>query len=806
MLPNQSQRVIAHVDLDAFYTQVEVQRNPELKGLPVVTVQYNPFGDLRTITADEPRIFNDSNGSLIAVSYEARSSGVKRGMRGDQARKVCPEVQLVQVPTAHGKADLTLYRDAGKQVVDVLSRIGIVERASIDECYLDLTQEAHSRLAACSGQPRLPVNADRVHICGQEGEEAVTEWWKRSPEQWHSGELLLACGATAVADLRAAVAAELDYSCSAGIAHNKILAKLASGMHKPSQQTLVPMAAIPGLLQDLPIPKLRQLGGKFGDELMAAFHIKTVGELAGVPLQALGSRFGDSTAQWLYTLALGCDTEEVKQRTLPKSISCGKTFRNHTALHTIDEVRHWLGELAQELEERVAEDRKANARLPQLLTVSFYTPPEGQGSMPGQGKGQAGNGPGQGRGQAGNGPGQGRGQEYWQGGTSISRSCHLRKATAGCMADDATLLVKKWTATQKHWSIWSMFMAVSNFAAAPTGGSLITKFFKQPSSTAQAHQQQCTSAQQDQLLPCDQGVPEMPLGDGQHATALVTHDHPSALDEGAEVGNAAVLVESNLQAELPDTAAHQEQDKGGKPVVAGPAGAKSSPAAPGLQVDAPGKTAFRAAKHLSAVGSGFDAGQKQARALTQTEPAALLQTDAGCETPQACSVQEGDLVQHLPSCPPPAIPDADQDNHQRVTTQGNRTAVAAPREDPTGISDQLVQAQAAQDDSFGSSIQAHEPVRQPYAKRPAAQAFTREPEHRKKPTRARDSGVDAPLFVNYAEDNIDEEVLSKLPASMQREIRLSMLSQRPVSKHRQHSSAQKGSSKADMRKFLKPRS
>ena len=49
----------------------------------------------------------------------------------------------------------------------------------------------------------------------------MSEWWKRSPEQWHSGELLLACGATAVADLRAAVAAELNYSCSAGIAHNK---------------------------------------------------------------------------------------------------------------------------------------------------------------------------------------------------------------------------------------------------------------------------------------------------------------------------------------------------------------------------------------------------------------------------------------------------------------------------------------------------------------------------------------------------------------------------------------------------------
>ena len=53
--------------------------------------------------------------------------------------------------------------------MDILSRTGIVERASIDECYLDLTQESHIRLAACNGQPPLPVNADRVHICGQVG-------------------------------------------------------------------------------------------------------------------------------------------------------------------------------------------------------------------------------------------------------------------------------------------------------------------------------------------------------------------------------------------------------------------------------------------------------------------------------------------------------------------------------------------------------------------------------------------------------------------------------------------------------------
>ncbi len=58
--------------------QVEVKRDPSLKGKPAGVVQYNPFGDLRTIKPEEPRIFNDSNGSLIAVGYEARAAGVKR--------------------------------------------------------------------------------------------------------------------------------------------------------------------------------------------------------------------------------------------------------------------------------------------------------------------------------------------------------------------------------------------------------------------------------------------------------------------------------------------------------------------------------------------------------------------------------------------------------------------------------------------------------------------------------------------------------------------------------------------------------
>ncbi|PWA82147.1 umuC domain-containing protein [Artemisia annua] len=60
-------------------------------------------------------------------------------MRGDEAKDVCPEINLVQVPVARVKADLTTYRDAGSEIVPILARKGRCERASIDEVYFDLT-------------------------------------------------------------------------------------------------------------------------------------------------------------------------------------------------------------------------------------------------------------------------------------------------------------------------------------------------------------------------------------------------------------------------------------------------------------------------------------------------------------------------------------------------------------------------------------------------------------------------------------------------------------------------------------------
>lgn len=70
-----------------------------------------------------------------------------------------------------------------------------------------------------------------------------------------------------ISELRLAIWNELSYTCSAGIAHNKTLAKIASAMNKPNRQTIIPMAAVPDLMETLPMKKIRYLGGKLGAEL-----------------------------------------------------------------------------------------------------------------------------------------------------------------------------------------------------------------------------------------------------------------------------------------------------------------------------------------------------------------------------------------------------------------------------------------------------------------------------------------------------------------------------------------------------------
>uniref|UniRef100_A0A8B9UJ75 UmuC domain-containing protein n=1 Tax=Anas zonorhyncha TaxID=75864 RepID=A0A8B9UJ75_9AVES len=112
--------------------QVEQRFDPQLRGRPCAVVQYN--------------------------NYEARSFGVARGMWASEARALCPELLLARVPEARGKADLSRYREASAEVMEVLSRFAAIERASIDEAYLDLTGSARDRLRELtSSETRITI-------------------------------------------------------------------------------------------------------------------------------------------------------------------------------------------------------------------------------------------------------------------------------------------------------------------------------------------------------------------------------------------------------------------------------------------------------------------------------------------------------------------------------------------------------------------------------------------------------------------------------------------------------------------------
>lgn len=112
---NAQERVIFHVDLDAFFVEVERQHDPSLRGKPVVIGGIGPRGVVST------------------ASYEARKFGVHSAMPTTVARRLCP--QAIYMRGSHG-----LYRDVSKKFMNVLREYSPhVVPVSVDEAYLDMT-------------------------------------------------------------------------------------------------------------------------------------------------------------------------------------------------------------------------------------------------------------------------------------------------------------------------------------------------------------------------------------------------------------------------------------------------------------------------------------------------------------------------------------------------------------------------------------------------------------------------------------------------------------------------------------------
>lgn len=167
-------------------------------------------------------------------------------------------------------------------------------------------------------------------------------------------DVAIQIGAQLVAEARKTMFEKIGYTCSAGISHNKILAKLCSAYKKPDDQTVLRRAAVDSFLGPMSFQKIRSLGGKFGEALAAHYDAATVSDLWKVPLGEMQRQFGEESI-WIYNTIRGINSDEVKERVITKSMLASKSLR--PPISSVGEVRHWLKILSSELSQRLKEMR-----------------------------------------------------------------------------------------------------------------------------------------------------------------------------------------------------------------------------------------------------------------------------------------------------------------------------------------------------------------------------------------------------------------------------------------------------------------
>ena len=422
-------RCVAHIDLDGFYAAVERRRLGRAPDAMIAVQQWQ---------------------MLIAVDYNCRKFGVKRGMLASEATKLCPGLECVhteliaapdadpnKVTRATHKVTLSRYRRASFEVMAVFQRYvdevgGVLQRTSIDEAYIDCTAHCAAQVAAMRRDAREANQ--RVEHLFRDGSESESENESGARDADEGGalasvpvyeaseldallgetcvigelgcrvrsvrngmaseaDLRLAVAASLVNKIRAAVQCEVGFTVSAGIAHSKLLAKVASSRNKPNKQTLVPLCMGAVVLRSLAVRGIPGLGGKLGKRVAGAVlqnkkgHTRvgansgekeeededeamdavTVGELQSLSEAQLRMALrNDETARWIVGIAHGIDGAVVEESMRPKSLLAMKSFPPE---RRASELCKWITLLSIEIVERIADDSHCFHRSPKTLTV-----------------------------------------------------------------------------------------------------------------------------------------------------------------------------------------------------------------------------------------------------------------------------------------------------------------------------------------------------------------------------------------------------------------------------------------------------
>ncbi|RKF62444.1 N-acetyltransferase eso1 [Erysiphe neolycopersici] len=373
-------RVIAHVDLDAFYAQCEMVRLGLPEAQPLAVQQWQ---------------------GLIAINYAARNFGLSRHVNVIEAKKLCPNLIMQHVPTwkegydkwayhedasrnmATHKVSLDPYRLESRRIITCIKNYlpidsQRVEKASVDEVFLDLSAQVYSELL--KRYPELeeaPPYDDPTEFLPPPP-STVLDWkadalidlsigeTENDDPDWDDIAILI--GSEIIRDLRSNILRKLKYTCSAGIAQNKMLAKLGSGHKKPNQQTVIRNRAISKFLSEMKFIKIRGLGGKLGEQITSKFNTDEVEQLLSISIDRLKLKLGSETGTWVYQIIRGIDISEVNSRTQIKSMLSAKSFR--PSINTSEQAYPWLRIFAADIYSRLVEEGVLeNKRRPKTMNL-----------------------------------------------------------------------------------------------------------------------------------------------------------------------------------------------------------------------------------------------------------------------------------------------------------------------------------------------------------------------------------------------------------------------------------------------------
>ncbi|MEW6239120.1 MAG: DNA polymerase IV [Candidatus Omnitrophota bacterium] len=270
-----------HVDMDAFFASVEQRDHPELLGKPVV-VGGSP--------ADR--------GVVAAASYEARQFGIRSAMPMAKALRLCP--QAVRRP-----CNFAAYKDASRRIHQMFREITpLVEPVSLDEAYLDLSEQA--------------VDLNHAEAIGRR--------------------------------LKIQIKEETRLNASVGIGSNKFLAKIASDYDKPDGFYVVRPDDALSFLSPLPVRAIPGVGQKT-EQRLTMMGLRTIEELRALSLEELVKAFGEKHGARLYQLARGVDSAPVVVERERKSLSQERTFSQD--LSSVEGMKYFIEELSHQVADRL---------------------------------------------------------------------------------------------------------------------------------------------------------------------------------------------------------------------------------------------------------------------------------------------------------------------------------------------------------------------------------------------------------------------------------------------------------------------